>query len=79
MRFIGTITQKKPSIVPFVTRLRLVDTMVYSHVKGASVSSTEPFVISCLTLVSLLEIVVSTAKTERSVNIVDSRSVFKWE
>ena len=73
------ITQKRRSIVPSATHLRLVATMAYSHVKGASVSSTEPFVISCLTLVSLLEIAASTAKTERSVNIVDSRNVFKLE
>lgn len=79
MRFIGTITQKKPSIAPCVTRLPLGVTMVFSHVRGVSVSSTERSATSCLILVSPLEIVASIARTEHNVNTADLRNVSKLE
>ena len=77
MRFIGTITQKKRSIAPCVTRLPLDVTMVFLHVRGVSVSSTALFVTSYPTLVSLLETVASIARTEHNVNTADLRSVSK--
>ena len=77
MRFIGTITQKKRSIAPCVTRRPLAVTMVFLHVRGASVSSTVRSATSCLTLVSPLETVASIDRTERNVNTADLKNASK--
>lgn len=73
------ITQKRRSIAPCVTRRPLAVTMVFLHVRGVNVSSTVRSATSCLILVSPLETVGSTARTEHNVSTAGSRNASRLE